>query len=45
MKNLFDFDKENISSNVLKEIEKYTKEEDFNFEYVKNKSYAAACLC
>jgi len=42
---LFEFDKENISANVLKEIEKYTKEEDFNFEYVKNKSFAAACLC
>lgn len=45
VKNLFDFDKENISANVLKEIEKYTKEEDFNFDYVKNKSFAAACLC
>lgn len=45
MNKILDFDKDNISPNTLKAIEKYTKEETFKFDYVKNKSFAAACLC
>lgn len=42
---IIDFDKENISPNTLKAIEKYTKEENFRPEYVGGKSFAAGCLC
>lgn len=41
---IIDFDKENISPNTLKAIEKYTKEENFRPEYVGGKSFAAGCF-
>lgn len=39
------FDKENIPAKTLKAIEKYTKQENFNPAYVKEKSIAAGSLC
>ena len=39
------FDKENISAKTMKAIEKYTKQENFNPTYVKEKSIAAGSLC
>ncbi len=39
------FDKENIPPKTLKAIEKYTKQENFNPTYVKEKSMAAGFLC
>jgi len=42
---IMEFDKDNISQNTLKAIEKYTKEENFKPDYVEKKSFAAGCLC
>jgi len=39
------FDKENIPQKTMKAIEKYTKQENFNPAYVKEKSIAAGSLC
>lgn len=39
------FDKENIPAKTMKAIEKYTKQENFNPTYVKEKSIAAGSLC
>ena len=42
---LKDYDKDSISSSILKKIKKYTKSGEFNFENVKSKSIAAAAMC
>lgn len=39
------YDKENISQKTMKAIEKYTKQENFQPAYVKEKSMAAGALC
>jgi dynein heavy chain, axonemal len=39
------YDKENIQAKTLKAIEKFTKQETFNPEYVGKKSTAAGMLC
>lgn len=45
MNRLVDFDKDNITSNMLAKMEKYTSQADFDVEYVKSKSDAASKLC
>jgi dynein heavy chain len=42
---IMDYEKDNISPNTLKAIEKYTKEENFRPDYVSKKSVAAGQLC
>ncbi len=39
------FQKDSISAKTLKAIEKYTKQENFQPDYVKEKSMAAGALC
>ena len=38
-------DKDNISNSVLKKIKKYTAHDEFNSDFVKSKSIAAAAMC
>jgi dynein heavy chain, axonemal len=40
-----EYDKENISQNILKKIEKYTKMDNFKPEHVTKISMAAGALC
>ena len=42
---LLHFDKENISDNNLKAIEPYLQDKDFDPDFIRNKSFAAAGLC
>eukprot|EP01084_Bolivina_argentea_P249861 418441_1 len=42
---LKEYDKDSISSSILKKISKYTKSDGFTYEQVKSKSIAAAALC
>jgi len=45
IKKVMEFDKENISATVLKKIEKYTKMENFQPQFVMKVSIAAGALC
>ena len=45
LKQVKSYDKDNISNSMLSKIRKYTKKAEFNAEYVKTKSVAAAALC
>lgn len=46
LQDLIDYDKEHISQNCLKVAkEHYLKDPDFNPNYVRTKSFAAAGLC
>lgn len=45
LKNILEFNKENIAPKTLKRIEAYTKEPTFTPEYMMSKSAAAGALC
>jgi len=45
LKNILEFNKENINAKTLKRIEAYTKEPTFTPEYMTVKSAAAGALC
>ena len=45
VKKIKEFDKNKISSGILKKIEKYTKKEEFDPDYIQKKSEAAGALC
>lgn len=45
VKKIKEFDKDKVSPKILKSIEKYTKRQDFDPDYIKNKSEAAGALC
>ncbi|CAH8620633.1 unnamed protein product [Schistosoma intercalatum] len=43
--NLINYDKENIHENCLKAVQEYLKDPEFDPEFIRNKSTAAAGLC
>ena len=45
LKRIIEFDKEAIAAKTLKKIENYTKDADFNPDYMNKKSAAAGALC
>lgn len=44
LKKLKEYDKDNMSQNTIKKIEKYTHRPEMTYENVKNKSQAAGCM-
>jgi len=45
VKKIKEFDKDRITPNIMKKIEKYTKKEEFDPDYIMKKSEAAGALC